>query len=105
MTKISQTAIQCDLQKRDSDLLLQNRQSFKKYNTIRLSEAYETRSEAITRIQTKAPTTRMHSRCNNIPFDETALLTEAGSWGESEQINWTKLAECYGVQGGNVVKL
>ena len=33
------TAIESELQKRDDDLLLQNRLSFKEYNAIRLSEA------------------------------------------------------------------
>lgn len=40
----------------------------------------------------------MHGKCN-LPFDECTLLAEAGTWGENEQINWTKLAERYGVQG------
>ena len=94
-------AIESELQKRDSDMLLQNRLSFKKYNAIRLSEAYETRHEAVKRTQLNPHTSKMHGRRSDLPFDENALLIEAGTWGENEQINWTKLAERYGVQGGN----
>ena len=38
-------AIESDLHKRDHDLLFQNRLSFRKYNSIRLVEAFETHEE------------------------------------------------------------
>ena len=95
-------AIETELQQRDTDLLLKNRLSFNKYNAIRLSESYETRDEAVKRTQGKALTSRMHGRSSSsLSLDETSLLAEASTWSEDQKINWTKLAEQYGVEGAN----
>ena len=43
----------------------------------------------------------------NIPFDKDALLDEAKTWSDDQQVNWTQLAGRYGVTGfnrGQIVK-
>ena len=102
-------AIESELHKRDHDLLFQNRLSFKKYNTIRLTEAFETPEEAAERTRYKSrSSSRIHgTSLVNIPFDKDALLDEAKTWSDDQQVNWTQLAGRHRVTGfnrGQIVK-
>ena len=56
-------AIERELHKRDHDLLYQNRLSFRKYNKIRLAEAFESPEEAANRTKLQSPSSRIHGRC------------------------------------------
>ena len=95
-------AIEGELRKRDHDLLFQNRLSFRKYKKIRLGEAFESSEEAANRTKSQSPSSRTHgSSPDNLGFDTDALLEEAKSWSDDQQVNWTELAKRYGVIGSN----
>ena len=96
-------AIESELHKRDHDLLFQNRLSFRKYNSIRLAEAFETSEKAAERTRSKSrPSHRIHGTSpENVPFDKDALVDEAKTWSDDQQVNWTQLAGRYGVTGSN----
>ena len=94
-------AIESELHKRDHDHLFQNRLSFRKYNSIRLAEAFETSEKAAERTRSKSrPSHRIHGTSpENVPFDKDALVDEAKTWSDDQQVNWTQLAGRYGVTG------
>ena len=96
-------AIQTEMQSKDNDLLLQNRLSYRKYNSIRMVEAFETPEQARKRSTCRTtPTSRIHGRSpENLHFDKETLLAEAKTWSEDETINWTHVATWYGVDGAN----
>lgn len=95
-------AIESELHQRDHDLLFKNCLSFRKYNTIRLAETFESPEETAKRTASKPPSNRIHGRSpENLDFDTTTLLEEAKTWAANEQINWTQLAGHYGVAGPN----
>lgn len=96
-------AVQTEVQSKDSDLLLQNRLSYRKYNSIRMAKAFKTPEQARKRSAcTTTPTSRIHGRSpENLHFDKDALLVEARTWSEDEMIHWTQVAKRYGVDGSN----
>ena len=95
-------AIESELHKRDHELLFENRLSFRKYNTIRLAEAFESPEEAVDRTASKLSSNRIHGRSpENLNFDTATLLDEAKTWAPDQQINWTELAGHYGMTGPN----
>ncbi len=96
-------SIESEFKQRDSSLLLQNRLSYRKYNKIRLVESFESTEAAIHRTSKKTATSTKSHGCSEskLPFDSRKLLDEASQWSEEEEVNWTKLAERYGVTSGN----
>lgn len=102
-TRDIKQSIESEFKQRDSKLLLQNRLSYRKYNKIRLAESFESKEAAIHRAKNKTTNTlKLHGFSeNNLPFDSTKLFEEARQWSPDENINWTKLAERYGVTQGN----
>lgn len=96
-------SVEFELRKHDSNLLFQ-RLSYRKYNAIRLTESFESIEKATERTKSKqAQITKKIHGCSesNLPFDGTMLLAEASQWSEEKEVNWTELANCYGVTGGN----
>lgn len=89
-------AVQTETQSKDSNLLLQNRLSYRKYNTIRMAEAFETPEQARKRsTSATTPTSRTHGRSpENLHFDKDALLAEAKTWSEDETITGCKSIWC-----------
>ena len=97
------TAIQTEIRMKDNDLLFQNRLSFRKYNSIRMAESFETPKQAVVRSKSvTTPTSRTHGRSpESLPCDKDALLDEARTWSDDQTVNWTQLAKRYGVEGDN----
>lgn len=94
--------LESEMRKRDTDLVFLQRLSYKKYNAIRMAEAFETPDQATERVQCQTPRPRTHGYAQgNLPCDTDQLLNEARTWSENEKVNWTKLADRYGITGGN----
>ena len=87
------------------DDLFQNRLSFRKYNSIRMTESFEIPEQAVVRSRSAATptrTSRTHGRSpDSLLCDKDALLTEARTWSDDQAVNWTQLAKRYGVEGDN----
>ena len=82
--------------------MFQNRLSFRKYNRVRLAEAFETPEKAEERTRSETRPSRIHGTLPEIStFDKDALLDEAKTWIDDQQVNWTQLAGRYGVTGSN----
>ena len=57
------TAIQTEIRTKDNDLLFQNRLSFRKYNSIRMTESFETPEQATSRSNSAiTPISHIHGR-------------------------------------------
>ena len=95
-----------------SELVLQNRISWRTYDRLRKAEGLETcssRKRLAERISDGEP--RNKRRCtsllNNTMVDKFSLLQEAQSWPSHKVINWSQLARDYGLQcsnGGQIIK-
>jgi hypothetical protein len=66
---------------RDSDFVLQNRIGWKKFNTVRLEQSFETPQQAQDRIAKQGVKERPHGvKKENLNIDQEALLLEASAW-------------------------
>ena len=96
--------VELEFHKHDSNLALQKRLSFRKYNKIRLTESFESVEQATKRTKSKNQkiTSKIHgSTKENLRLDDDTILAETREWSEDEVVNWTELANRYGVTGGN----
>ena len=84
-----------------SELVLQNRISWRTYDRLRKAEGLATssRKRLAERINDVEPRTKR--RCtnllNNTVIDKENLLQEAQSWPPDKVINWSQLARYYGL--------
>lgn len=103
--------IQKDKAENASNLVLQNRISWKMYDKIRTSEGLGgTRKRPAPSTATGEPNAkRRRHGClpTTLEIDKEKLLAEAASWRPDTKVNWSSLARQYGIQaanGGQMIK-
>jgi len=84
----------------DTDMHLSLRQSFTARNEQRLAQCFETKAEAMLRVNKSSPESKNRSHTlstENVEGNLEQLLEDVKSWNDKE-INWSKKAEEYGIR-------
>lgn len=94
-------AIAREKENQASDIVLQNRISWRTYNKLRKAEGLTTTPKRPAEDSSEGEPSHKKRFANNLEIDKEKLLREAQTWSSNEAINWSHLAREYGVYSSN----